>query len=511
MSSGSGKSDLLNVKVEAGKPLAEALKRLATSRETPGEDGDSDSQVQSRKHRISLGGKTIEYTATAGKMRIDEEHGDRKADLFYVAYTRNDVSDVSKRPIMFTFNGGPGSSSVWLHMGAFGPKRVGLSDEGHASAPPFHMDENDCSILDATDLVFIDPVATGYSRAKPKSEDSKFHGVSQDIESVGEFIRKYTTMHGRWSSPKYLAGESYGTTRAAGLAEHLQARHGMYLNGLVLISAVLHFQTLYFDPANDLPYVIYLPSYAASAWYHKRLSPDLQALSLEDLVAKANEFASGPYARALFEGTRLTDEQRAAILETTASLTGLSTTFLDQKDLRITVPDFVEELMRDDKRSIGRLDARYIGTDQWATREAYLNDPSYAAIQGPYTAMLNHYLREELGFESDVPYEIFSMRTGDWDYGEAKNKYVQVSENLRTAMAQNPHLKVFVGNGFYDLATPFAATEYTFSHLGIDQSLLANIRMAYYEAGHMMYVHRGCHEQMRSDVLSFLQWSLGAG
>lgn len=510
MSSDSDKGNLLKVSVEAGKPLTEAMRRLGAAAGEQ-ESDNAEAATRSRTHQLTLGGSSFEYTATAGTMRIDEEHGDRKAYLFYVAYTRNDVSDVSKRPIMFTFNGGPGSSSVWLHMGAFGPKRVGLDSEGHAPPPPFHMVDNDCSILDATDLVFIDPVATGYSRAEPKSEDTKFHGVAQDIESVGEFIRKYTTMHGRWSSPKYLAGESYGTTRAAGLAEHLQARHGMYLNGLVLISAVLHFQTLYFDPANDLPYVIYLPSYAASAWYHGRLDAELQALSLNDLTKTASEFASGPFARALFDGARMSQAERDKALAETSRLTGLSVSFLDEKDLRVTVPDFVEELLRTDKRAIGRLDARYIGTDRWASREAYLNDPSYAAIQGPYTAMLNHYLREEIGYESDVPYEIFSMRTGAWDYGEATNKYVQVSENLRTAMAQNPHLKVFVGNGYYDLATPFAATEYTFSHLGIDASLLDNIRMAYYEAGHMMYVQRAAHDQMRQDVTEFLDWSRGSG
>jgi carboxypeptidase C (cathepsin A) len=459
-------------------------------------------------HTLNLGEGKLQYQATAGTLLLKEEDGKTTASFFFIAYTKSGIKDLSKRPITFAFNGGPGSSSVWLHMGAFGPKRVLMGDQGEPLKPPGKLVDNESTLLDLTDLVFIDPVTTGYSRPAPGVSNKQFHGVQQDIESVGEFIRLYTTRYQRWASPKFLAGESYGTTRAANLVNYLQDRHGMNFNGVILVSAILNFQTALFDEGNDLPYPLFLPTYTATAWYHKKLPSEL-AEDLKKTLKEAEQFALGDYTLALMKGSKLSAEQRKQIAKKVSYYTGLSEDFVLGSNLRIPIYRFTKELLRKEKRSVGRFDSRYKGIDAEAVGDRPDYDPSYAVIQGAYTAMLNNYLRTELKYESDLPYEILTGRVRPWDFGNAKNKYLNVAPELRKAMTKNQFLRVFVANGYYDLATPYFATEYTFNHLELDSKLEKHVSMGYYEAGHMMYLQKASLEKLRSDLGGFIQSALG--
>ena len=435
------------------------------------------------------------------KEEVDKEGEKAKASVFFIAYTRDDVENMSERPITFSFNGGPGSSSVWLHLGVLGPRCVTPDEDGELPHPPYQLKNNECSILDKTDLVFIDPVSTGFSRAVPGEEAKQFHGFKKDIESVGDFILLYLGRYKRWGSPKFLIGESYGTTRASGLSGYLQERHGTYLNGIMLVSVVLNFQTIRFAPGNDLPYILYLPTYAATALYHGKLEADVQ---FESFIDEVRAFAMGDYTTALMQGSALSADQRASITQQLAKYTGLTPEYIERTDLRINIARFCKELLRDEGRTVGRFDSRYKGIDRDSAGEMYEYDPSSAVVQGAYTAMLNYYVRDELEFASDLPYEILSRRVHPWDYGDHQNAYVNVADTLRKAMTTNPALKVFVANGYYDLATPFLASEYTFTHLGLDKSLQDNISMAYYQAGHMMYIDQGELQKMKRDLDAYL-------
>jgi len=452
-------------------------------------------------HTVRIGGKDVAYTATAGNFLLKEEDGTPKASVFFVAYTK-DGANPAERPVTFSFNGGPGSSSVWLHLGLFGPKRVDLGPEGFARPDEAKLVPNEFSLLDVSDFVFIDPVTTGYSRAVPGVDDAAYHGLREDIAAVGEFVRLWTTRAERWSSPKFLAGESYGTTRAAGLVDWLQDRHGMYFDGVVLISAVLNFQTGDFHPGNDLPYVTFLPTYAATAWYHRRLSPELEAAGLEKVVAEAREFACGEYQVALARGSSLSPGDRRNLAEKLHRLTGLDVDELLRWDLRIEDQQFFRALLRDQRLQTGRLDARFKALAGGAG-EGFFADPSYSAIQGPYTAALNDYLRRDLEVKVDYPYEILTGRVRPWSYRDFENQYVDVADNLRQAMRKNPALEVFVANGYYDVATPFFGTEYTFAGLDYVGDVNARVSFRYYEAGHMMYIHRGQLERLRGDLADF--------
>jgi carboxypeptidase C (cathepsin A) len=465
-----------------------------------------DKSVQT-KHSVKIGGQEVKYTATAGTMVLKLEDGTPKASIFYVAYTKDDTTDAAKRPITFAFNGGPGAGSLWLHIGALGPRRVEMGDVGSLSAPPYKLVDNDASILDVTDVVFIDPVTTGYSRTAPGEADKQFHGVQEDVQSVGDFIRLWATRNRRWGSPKFLAGESYGTTRAAGLSGYMQQRYGMYLNGIILISAILNFQTSEFDTGNDLPYILYLPTYTAIAWYHKKLPGDLQS-DLQRAIGESKAFATGEYADALMKGDTLPAARRTEIAQKLSRLTGISGDYIDRADLRIEIQRFDKELMKSERRTVGRLDGRFMGIDSDAAGEQPDYDPSLAAIVGPYTAMLNEYVRGELKFESDLPYEFLTGRVRPWNYAPYENRYVNVAETLRRAMTQNPFLHVFVGKGYYDLATPFFAADYTVEHLGLDPTLRPHISGGYYEAGHMMYVHHDSLLKLKQDLAQFIQSSL---
>jgi carboxypeptidase C (cathepsin A) len=493
-----------------GAPFACAQQATPAAPEKPKEEKKTppapEEKVVQTKHALRIGGQEIKYTATAGTILLKLEDGTPKASIFYVAYTKDDVSDVAQRPVTFSFNGGPGSSSVWLHLGAFGPRRVQMGDAGSLLPPPYKLVDNDASLLDLTDLVFIDPVSTGYSRAVPGEAPKQFHGIEEDVQSVGDFIRLYASRNKRWSSPKFLAGESYGTTRAAGLSGYLQQRYGMYLNGIILVSSILNFQTAEFDAGNDLPYMLYLPTYTAIAWYHKRLPADLQG-DLQKALEESRHFAAGEYADALMAGDNLPAPRRAEMAQKLSRLTGLSPQFVDECNLRVHLSRFTKELLRGERRTVGRLDGRFTGMDADSAGARPDYDPSMAAIIGPYTGVLNEYVRGDLKFESDLPYEILTGRVQPWSFAPYENRYVNVAETLRSAMTQNPFLRVFVAKGYYDLATPFFAAEYTFDHLGLDASLRGHLSGAYYEAGHMMYVHPPSLAKLKQDIAKFINAS----
>lgn len=462
------------------------------------------------KHMVIIDGQEIGYTVHAGTLLLKDEADNNKpkATIFFIAYLRDNLFDKSQRPITFSFNGGPGSSSVWLHLGLLGPKRVLMDEIGNPLPPPAKLVENPYSLLDQTDLVFIDPVSTGYSRAVVGEKAEQFHNYDKDVESVGEFIRLFTTRYQRWDSPKFLIGESYGTTRAAALAGHLQQRHGIYLNGIMLVSTILNFQTARFTVGNDLPYILFLPTYVATAWYHHCLKGKWQR-NLHRTLQVAQQFATTDYTLALMKGSNLSKLERTRIVDMLSQLTGLSSNYIEQSNLRLNIHRFVKELLRAQRRTVGRLDSRFTGIDRDAVGEQNEYDPSYATIQGPYTAALNHYVRAELKFESDLPYEILTDKVWPWKFEKQQNEFLNVGETLRQAMHQNQYLKVYVANGYYDLATPYMATEYTFSHLDLDASLRSNVTMSYYEAGHMMYIHQPSLAKQKADLSRFVAGAWG--
>ena len=465
-------------------------------------------KLERTQHSITVNGKTLAYTATAGTLVIEKDDGKPLASMFFVGYTRDDAIDKSKRPVTFTFNGGPGSSSVWLHMGALGPRRVAMGPGGEQPPPPYHLVDNEDTPLEFTDLVFIDPVSTGFSRNAPGENPQQFHGLEGDLDSVAEFIRLYTTKFDRWASPKFLAGESYGTTRAAGLSQVLLHK-GIYLNGITLISSVLNFETISFAPGNELPYILYLPTYTATAWYHKKLTGDLQSGSVEQAVQASRQFAGGEYTLALMKGDKLSSAERTKVAQQVARLTGLSPDYIERANLRVSIQRFAKELLRKEGRTVGRYDSRLEGTDTDAAGERPEFDPSYSSVLGAYTALFNDYVRTQLKFESSLPYEILTNKVQPWSYSRQQNQYVNTAEMLRQAMEQNPSLHVLVANGYYDMATPFFATEYTMNHLGGDSSLSNNITLTYCEAGHMLYTRKSCLDALHKSMADLYQRTLG--
>ncbi len=457
------------------------------------------------KHSITVKGKVLNYTVTTGLMPLkNAQSGEVEARIFYMAYTLDNAP--AKRPLMFSFNGGPGSASVWLHMGALGPKRVKMLDDGLMPPPPYEMEDNQHTWLTETDLVFIDPVGTGYSRAAKPDLASKFFGVQGDIESVGEFIRLYLGRAERWSSPLFLVGESYGTTRAAGLSNFLFEK-GIGLNGILLVSTVLNFQTIRFADNNDLPLVLILPSYATTAWYHKRLSLEMQAKTVKQIAEESENFAINEYLPALMRIDKISAPERQTLAENISKFTGLSRSFIEQNNFRVELGEFMKELLRERRRTIGRLDSRFTGIDRDAAGDNADGDSSMNAIRPPYTAVFNDYVRRDLGFKSDLEYYILGGGVGRWNWG-SDNGYADTSQNLKSAMSKNPFMKVFVANGYYDMATPFSATEYTVSAMNLDPQLRKNISFAYYEAGHMMYIEKASLQKLKDDASDFIRSSL---
>ncbi|MFL6199287.1 MAG: S10 family peptidase [Thermoanaerobaculia bacterium] len=484
--------------------------RMAAAQEKPAEKTEEkdkkppEERISTTRHTITLDGQKVAYTATAGNLVLKDDEGKAKASVFFVAYTRDGIKDPAERPVTFSFNGGPGAASLWVHLGAFGPKRVERTDEGMGLPPPGRLIDNEFSILDLTDLVFIDPVSTGFSRPAPGEDPKQFHGVQQDIEWVAEFIRLWVTRNERWASPKLVAGESYGTTRAAGLAQHLNDRYGMMLNGVILISSVLNWQNQEFNVGNDMAYILHLPTYAATAWYHKKLPPEL-AGDLRKTLDEVESFALGDYASALMQGDRLPVERRREIAARLARYTGLSQDYVERSNLRVEIFRFTKELLRDQRKTVGRLDTRFTGSDLDAAGEYPEFDPSSASLDGPYAAAINDYLRRELGVKEDLIYERLSRKVWPWSWEGFENRYVNVAEPLRQAMTKNPDLKVLFTCGYYDLATPYFDSVYTAGHLGLPEALRGNVRIAYYQAGHMMYIREADHAKLKKDIAAFLR------
>ena len=485
---------------------------MASNGDTPAADKaekpePSDDLVSSQHTLTSPGHEDLHYTATTGRIVLrEEEHTDdvfdghkAKAELSFTSYVVDGGG--TDRPVTFAFNGGPGSASVWLHLGLLGPRKVVMGDVGALLPPPYGLADNHETLLRDSDLVFIDPVSTGYSRVAEGGKPKDYHGYLKDVEYISEVIRLWVTRNNRWLSPKFLCGESYGTLRAAAVAEHLQSRYGMYLNGLAMVSLTLDLGSIDFTDHNDVPYVMYLPTYAAIAHYHG-LHGDRP---LADVVAEAEAYAAKDYPWVLQRGNRLTAEERAEAVATVARLTGLSEDYVDRVDLRVEHIRFSSELLRHKRLVVGRLDGRFTGEDTDYGREHWTADPSMSAIVGPYTAALNHYLRAELNYENDLPYEVLSRRVHPWSYKEFEGRNISVADKLAAAMRTNPALRVQVACGYHDAATPHFAAEYTMNRLAIGPELYANIEYKYYEAGHMMYVHEESRLRQSADIAAFVR------
>ena len=458
------------------------------------------------KHSVTIGDEVVHYTATAGTIFLRDAEDEPRAEVFYVSYTR-DVDDTSARPVTFAFNGGPGSSAVWLHLGTLGPRRVEVQDAGPSRPPPNRIIENGQSILDVSDLVFIDPVGTGWSRVLGETKAAEFHSVKNDVTSVAEVIQRWTSRNGRWSSPRFIAGESYGTTRAASLAAHLSL-DGMMINGVALVSAALMFQTIVFETGNDLPYVLYLPGYAATAAYHGKLATP--PADLHAFLRDVETFAIEEYAPALMLGSSLPEGRRDELAKALAGMTGLDPALWRRHELRIDLSRFCRELLREEGEIVGRLDSRFRGILAEDADDPAEQDPSLFFPYGPYTSAIQDYLRRELGYEEERRYEVLSFSVNEgWKWSDEKRfGFINAASDLRRAMVQNPHLSVLFANGRYDLATPYFASMHTARHLGREPSIRRNVHETFYEAGHMMYLHEPSRAKLRDDLVALITgWS----
>lgn len=488
---------LLTLVIISTTGFCQETPEVAPKKEVPKEE------TVTTSHIARIGGIDIPYKATVGTQHIYDEKGDPKASLFYVAYTKDNIDDTRKRPITFCFNGGPGTASVWLHLGMLGPKRIDFEADGKNPIQPYHLVDNPYSLLDVTDLVFIDPMSTGYSRAVGAEDPKQYHGLDKDIESVAEFIRLYITRNSRWESPKFIAGESYGTTRAAGLALELHDSQFIYLDGVVLISCALNYQTFSFNNGNDLPYILFFPTYAATAFYHKKQAEGVST-DMQVMLQEAERFASGEYARALMKGDKMDPIERATIIEKMSRYIGISPEYIERSNMRIPMSRFTKELLISERRTVGRFDSRIKGIDLDLCDDSMAFDPSLENIVGAFTATFNQYIRADLGWMKDTEYKIFAQ-VRPWDYGSgATNQYLDVGDKLREVMSKNPRLRVFVGSGYWDLATPFSGTDYTFSHLDLDPAIRSNVTSQVYEGGHLVYLVYPTLIKMKSDLSSFI-------
>ncbi len=453
-------------------------------------------------HQITVGGKLLRYTATAGRMPIKDEAGTIEAEMFYVAYTL-DGAEPNTRPVTFAFNGGPGSSSIWLHMGALGPRKVVMQPEGWMPASPYRLEDNANSPLDRTDLVLVDAVGTGWSRPADTNRGKKFWSVKGDIASFGEFIRMYITRNERWSSPLYLFGESYGTTRSAGLSNYLQ-EHGISLNGIVLLSSILRFNTVETTVGNDEAYALTLPTYTMIAWYHKKLPQDLMQ-DRDKTRAEVEKWVMSDYLPALQKGDTLSTQERSTIIDQISRYTGLSKADVDQANLRIDVRQFTHRLLADQKLRVGRLDGRYTGPDPNGYLETPFYDPSSSASTPPFTSVYNDYIRRELGYKTDMPYNVMSREANqNWDWGKGIEGMPDTATELRAAMVKDPFLEILVMEGFYDLATPYFASTYTMNHMDLGDPYHGNISYATYDAGHMVYMRQADLQKLKRDTVNFI-------
>ena len=460
----------------------------------------ADDKISVTHNSVTVGGATIHYQASAGTLGIKDESGKLKANFFFVAYTKEPAAEPRGRPITFVFNGGPGAAAVWLHLGAVGPRRIELGPDGIPGPPPYGLINNDQTWLDVTDLVFIDPVGTGFSRAAEGQKASDFYGVQPDLNSISEFIRLYLTRYERWDSPKFLAGESYGTTRAAALSDELAENYGIDLNGIILISCVLDFQTLDAVDSNDLHYALYLPSFTAIAIYHHKL----QSADEDHLLGEVQDYAMHDYLTALAKGGALSKEDRADVIAHLARYTGLPPDWIDKANLRIDPTMFRKQLLMDQRLVLGRFDARITGLDDTPAEAEPSYDPSLSRYLPVYAGAFNDYVRRVLNYESDLNYEVLSGRVGPWDFGPGGFGYLDVTAKLRAAMLGNPNLKVLVCSGYEDLATPFLGTKYTFDHLDLLDRLQANVTQTFYHSGHMIYHNPEALRELKQNVAAFI-------
>jgi carboxypeptidase C (cathepsin A) len=482
------------------QPAAGAADKKTEGRPGPVNASPSDTRPSTTKHSIRLGGGTLQYTATAGYMRTGT--GDNKADIFFVSYVKDGVADKQDRPVTFVFNGGPGASSIWLHLGAIGPKRISKFFTGTPLAPPYSLVDNEYTWLDLTDLVFIDPVGSGYSRAAKDEAKKNFYGMSGDAASIGEFIQRYVTKEEKWLSPKFIAGESYGTVRAVLLAEKLHEAYGMDVNALILISPVLNFQTFNFSAGNDLPYVMFLPSYAAAAAYHKKTSLDLTG-DIRKTLHQVEEWALNDYTASLAKGSAMTHGERQRVVEKLSAFTGLPGSYVENNNMRITSPQFINRLLSDQNRFLGLLDSRYAGTKP--AGDLFFDDPTMVGTLGFYVAAMNDYVRRELDYKNDLPYEYLSRQANwSWNWGSAARGYPDVAGDLGKLINKMRYLKVFIAAGYYDLDAPYFATVYTVNHLGLEPDLRKNVTLKFYRAGHQMYTDRPSLEKLRTDISDFM-------
>ena len=450
------------------------------------------------QHSIRIGGETVNYAAEAGWLPIRDD-GTVVAKMFYIAYTKAGVSDLANRPLVFSFNGGPGTASVWMHMGYTGPRRIVYDDDGFALRPPGTLEDNPQSILDVADIVYIDPIATGFSRMLEGEDLHKYHGTLSDIQSVAELIRLYIIRKNRWMSPKFVIGESYGTTRASGLAGHLASAHQIYLNGVILVSMT----GLDVNPGTDVSFATGLPQRAATAWYHGQLASDLQSRPIRDFLDEAEAFAMGDYLRFLMKGDRFDNAERDDIARRVARYTGLTPEYVVSTNLRINARRFWKELLRDQRLTVGRLDSRYLGVDVDAAGENPEYDPAMTDWNGPFSDAVNRYLREELKYNPDLKYNIWG-NVRPWNRNDGAN----VGEMLRQAMRDNPYLKVMIQGGYYDAATDYFTAIYTISHLQPGGEFRDRFRFSWYESGHMMYLRKPDLANSNNDLRSFISWCL---
>jgi carboxypeptidase C (cathepsin A) len=499
------------------------LAALAATAPARAEEGDGASQAAKpsappgrweTSHSIEVSGVTVEYDAVVTGLQLDNDDGAPAAQLWYTAYFRTNGAAPQERPLVFSYNGGPGSASFWLHMGIMGPRRVVTPDVGPQGAPPYPLEDNAWTILDIADIVMVDPIGTGFSHTLGETPGSDYWGIDEDAKSLAQFIRRFLSTHDRWNSPRYLLGESYGTTRSAVLASHLQ-RANIDLNGIVLVSSILQFNTIQFAPGDDLPYIVNLPSYTVAARYLDAL-PEKTPADLETLMAEVEEWTLTEYATALLRGSTLDADTRARVIDRLHRYTGLSHDFIDKSDLRVTAPAFEAELLRDQGKIVGRLDARFTGPagDTLGARPSH--DPQSTAISSAYTSAFNSYLRGELGYDGDREY-VPSGATRNWNWGRLRGGGVfgrgggtpNVTPDLARAMKRNPDLKVLLVNGIYDLATPYFAAVWSIEQMGLPPELRANIERADFAAGHMMYVEESLLPQWREDVGGFIERTSG--
>lgn len=483
---------------------------VSIAMDAAGSDADKSNKIMApgeesvSEHTVQLASAAIPYKATAGTYQFKDEQGSVKAEFFYISYVQNDVASGKPRPIVFSFNGGPGSSSVWMHMGFLGPKRVDITQNSYV--PPYSYSDNPYTLLDAADLVFIDPISTGFSRTSAAEDPKQYYDVDEDVRSIGEFIRAYLTQNERWESPKYLIGASYGTMRAVELASHLSQQYDMSLNGVILISSVLDFQTIdAVGMGNDLPFIFFLPSYTTTAWHYNKLAPELQN-DLEKSLADVKQFAYGEYAMALLQGNLLSVERRQQIAKKLADYTGLSEDFIDKVNLRIKPEVFMKELLAKHEQIIGRFDARVTGAALSATSDRTGYDPSMDRIFSAFKAAFSQYVRSDLKWQKIDDYRVLTD-VQPWNYSRAKNRYFNATPTLRELMVRTPPFEVFVASGIYDLATPFFATDYTFAHLWLPKELMDHITLKTYPAGHMIYVDPVALPTLSADIHEFIKKS----